>query len=110
MLTGLLSILLGVWIIRRVFRSKNTALDVTANYYQKQLQDRDNAIKVLETKLKEKNHNRDLNASILQDAINRENRAKGALAAVLLKFSATPEQIEHVLREVDGSEGLIDGD
>ena len=110
MIIGLICISIGVWIWLKITRKPNGEIDRVVEWYQTQLNDRDYTIKTLETKLVEKNQNRDLDAVILRDAINRETRAKRALEAVLLKCSATREQIDHVLREVEGSQGTIDGD
>ena len=113
MILGVICIGLGLWIWAKLLRSvrpNDKQLDTIVEWYQTQLNDRENTIKTLEIKLREKNQNRDLDAKILQDAIHRENRAKGALEAVLKTTHATRAQIDHVLREVDGSEGSIDGD
>lgn len=48
----------------------------------------------------------ELDTLVLQDALNRERRAKAALRAVLQKNGCSEEQVETAMREVDDPTGL----
>ena len=99
MFLGLFFVLLGVGIWRLTL-SRSSSQDYSRSNFDQEVRAH---IRALE-------QNRELEAKILQDAINRESRAKAALEAVLLQNHATPDQIQAVLDAVDGSQGTIDGD
>jgi len=110
---GLLELGLGIWLIRRFRRPAGPTPEqrlLTQNQQQmaRMLKDRQAALDVyaetIRTGLKSMDNLEKLTA---EDAIKREQRAKAALKAVLVKNGCSEADIENVMASVDGTE---DGD
>lgn len=96
-LLGVLEIALGFWILKKVFAPRPK---VKPTFENKRREMKEDKLKDLILQLQ-------LERLVAQDALKREDRAKAALRAVLLKNGCNEDQIDTVMRTVENDLGTI---